>query len=224
TETGALWGGPEAAGGRGYRRNDRGGFERGLIERGEAAMNEPPSRRIEAEELRGWLRDADVNPLPSDDRIKLLAYDLTDISLRGLPPAFEPALGKAQKYGRCFLHHLRDAMAKMESVPENSATQDALRIMESASVAVERLLALFDYPVKQPSWHSQARHVALVVRAALWRPGKHYADVNENSPLCLVTTAVINAIRHGKGELAAAAVTEALRGRRGNKGTPRNGK
>jgi hypothetical protein len=88
---------------------------------------------------------------------------------------------------------------------------------------VRRLLELFDYPIKQPSWHDQARIIAAKVRQTLEKTGKSYADVNENSPLCGIVTRVLAAIMPIEDRKKQAAVSEALRGRRG-KGRNRNKK
>jgi hypothetical protein len=83
---------------------------------------EVPGRRIGAEELRSWLRDAcGEAKLPSDEQIELLADELSEISCMGLGPAIEPALGPAQKHGRLFLHHIPVVIKKMEAISEQRA-------------------------------------------------------------------------------------------------------
>jgi hypothetical protein len=181
-------------------------------------MNEPPSRRIEAEELRGWLSEAGVNPLPSDDRIKLLAYVLTQICCIDVGRKFEPFLGPAKKYGRLFLRHLPKAIEKLKTIPGKSARRD-LEAMLAAEERMRLLLERCDYQLRPLTWHGQAGIIAKCVQDTLEQTGKSYRDVNEGSPLCLIVAQVLAAIDNKK---SSAAVSDALRGRRGNKGRKRN--
>jgi hypothetical protein len=146
--------------------------------------------------------------------------ELTEISCMGLGPVIEPALGRAEKYGRLFLRHIPAAIKKMEAIPTSARARQGLEAMQAAEREVRRLLELFDYSIKQPSWHDQARIIAVKVRQTLETTGKSYADVNESSPLCGIVTQVLGAIANRKKR---SAVSEALRGRRG-KGRSRNRK
>ena len=174
---------------------------------------------IRPEELCSWIREACGDAqLPSDEQCELLADELTEISCMGLGPVIEPTLGLAEKHGRLFLRHIPAAIKKMEAIPNSERAQPGLEAMQAAEREVRRLLELFDYPIKQPSWHDQARFFAVLVRETLQTTGKSYRDVNEASPLCSIVTQVLGAIGHHKEQ---SAVSEALRGRRGT-GRKRN--
>jgi hypothetical protein len=149
---------------------------------------------------------------PDDEQCELLADELTEISCMGLGPTIEPTLGLAEKHGRLFLLHLPTAIKKMEAILNSQKARLGLEAMQAAEREVRRLLELFDYPIKQPSWHDQARIIAARVRKTLETTKKSYLDVNENSPLCTIVTKVLAAIGHRKKQ---STVSAALRGIRG---------
>src|SRR5262249_55809313 len=176
-----------------------------------------------------WLDAAGVDPLPGIDQCEALAYRLTEIALMGpgpkiapALPEIEPALGRAGKYGRQFLQYIPAEMAKMRDI--ESCTSKASRIglaaregrkaMQAAVSEMQKLLALFDYPIEPCgwSWHDQARLIALTLRRTLETTGKPYLDVSEESPLCRTVVSVLRFIGHRKKR---STVSAALRGRRG---------
>jgi hypothetical protein len=179
---------------------------------GWTAISKLPIGAIDPDKLRSWLRDAGFDPLPGDNECESLAYDLMVIAIPGNSPKIEHPLGSAQKHGRLFLHHLSPAIETMEAIPNSARARQGLEAMQAAEREVQGLLELFDYPIKQPSWHDKARLIALRVQRTFDLTEKSYRDVNEDSPLCSFVTTVLGAMGYKKGQ---SAVSEALRGRRG---------
>jgi hypothetical protein len=111
-------------------------------------------------------------------------------------PKIEPALGRAEKYGRRFLQHIPAALAKMEAVESSTSKESRIglaarkgrKAMQSAAREMQNLLALFDPPTQQcnRSWHDQARLIASTVRRTLEETtGKRLSRRGRSEPFVL---------------------------------------
>ena len=190
--------------------------------------------QITAQMVQDWFRDVNKKrlPVPSLEICAVTAKNLMRINaLHENWTDPRPDLGKAREHALNFLKHLPAARLSVENT--KSAWESGvgftppecdliLADIQAAEAATRQLIALREWPKHKKSWHVLAHHARAQMIQAWLSAGVKTAKipkaVNPDDVMCkIVTEALLGMDVKAMGkEVTPEAVSEALRGRRGN--------
>ncbi len=190
--------------------------------------------KITALNVQEWFKEfaSKSSPLPGLEICAVTAKNLMRINaLHENWTDPRPDLGKAREHALNFLKHLPAARLSVENT--KSAWESGvgftppecdliLADIQAAEAATRQLIALREWPKHKKSWHILAHHARAQMIQAWLSAGVKTAKipkaVNPDDVMCkIVTKALLGMDVKAMGkEVTPEAVSEALRGRRGN--------